>query len=268
MLEDTERLLTRNPNRRFTEDLLKVYLIRLLLALDYLHMEARLVHTDISSSNILMEIEDHSIIREFIKSEQERPSPRKEVEGHFIYASRRLSSAKVGPPVLSDFGSTVAGDVEHDEDVQPNVYRAPEVCLKAPWNYSIDIWNVGCLIWDLFEGKHMFHGQDPEKETYMTRAHLADMVALMGPPPLDLLKRGKRTAEFFDENGQWRADIPIPERTSLEESEEYLEGSNKEAFLRFMRKMIQWRPEDRWTARHLLGDEWLRLPSLCQSEKE
>lgn len=50
----------------------------------------------------------------------------------------------------------------------------------------------------------------------------------------------------------------MPKRTSLEESEERLEGSNKETFLDFVRKMIQWRPEDRQTARQLLeSDEWL-----------
>lgn len=106
----------------------------------------------------------------------------------------------------------------------------------------------------------------------MTRAHLADMIAMMGPPPPELLKKGKRTAEFFEEDGenfpirttlfanpagQWRGEIPVPDRTSLEESEEYLEGSNKEAFLRFVRKMVQWRPEDRQTAKQLLEDDWL-----------
>lgn len=106
----------------------------------------------------------------------------------------------------------------------------------------------------------------------MTRAHLADMIALMGPPPLELLKKGKRTSEFFDKDGehcltrttpfanpvgQWRGEIPVPDRTSLEECEENLEGSNKEAFLRFVRKMVQWRPEDRQTANQLLEDDWL-----------
>lgn len=132
-------------------------------------------------------------------------------------------------------------------------------------------------IWDLFEGKHMFRGKDPEKGIYMTRAHLASMMALMGPPPLELLKRGKRSAEFFAEDGkicltrtmlpaniagQWRAEIPIPDRTSLEDSEESLEGGNREAFLRFMRKMIQWRPEDRQTAKELLEDDWLNWRAL------
>lgn len=71
------------------------------------------------------------------------------MQGYTVYASRAFGSPSdksIGEPLLSDFGSAVSGDVEHEEDVQPNVYRAPEVCLKAPWSYSIDIWNVGCLV--------------------------------------------------------------------------------------------------------------------------
>ena len=62
---------------------------------------------------------------------------------------------------------------------------------------------------------------------------------------------------FANLAGQWRDVIPVPDPTSLEESEENLEGSNKEAFLRFVRKMLQWRPEDRQTASQLLEDDWL-----------
>ncbi|KAL8880423.1 MAG: hypothetical protein Q9198_002161 [Flavoplaca austrocitrina] len=259
MLESAQDLLRRNPSGRFTEDLLKVFLHYLLSALDYLYRDARLV-SDISGFNILLGINDKSIIQRFVEAEQEHPSARKDVQGYTFYASRAFDSPSgksIGEPLLSDFGSAVSGDVEHDEDVQPNVYRAPEVCLKAPWSYSIDIWNVGCMIWDLFEGKHLFYGRDRKERKYMTRAHLADMVALLGPPPVELLKAGKRSTEFFDKDNGWIADIPVPARTSLDELEENLEEHNKEAFLRFMQKMLQWRPEDRQTASQLLGDDWL-----------
>ena len=105
--------------------------------------------SNISAWNILLGIRDKSIIEAFIKAEQKWPSPRKEVQGYTVYATREFDSPSgrsIGPPLLSDFGSAVSGDIEHDEDVQPNVYRAPEVCLKASWSYSIDIWNVGCMV--------------------------------------------------------------------------------------------------------------------------
>lgn len=48
----------------------------------------------------------------------------------------------------------------------------------------------------------MFYGNDPDGKGYSTRAHLAEVVGILGPPPLNLLKRGKRSQEFFAEDGK------------------------------------------------------------------
>jgi serine/threonine-protein kinase SRPK3 len=74
--------------------------------------------------------------------------------------------------------------------------------IKAAWSYPVDIWNVGITVWDLFEGKHMFHGNDPDGKGYSTRAHLA-VVGMLGPPPLDLIQQGIRSSEFFDKEGAY-----------------------------------------------------------------
>ncbi|OBT98009.1 hypothetical protein VE01_04008 [Pseudogymnoascus verrucosus] len=88
--------------------------------------------------------------------------------------------------------------------------------------------------------------------------------AILGPPPLKLIKRGKRSAEWFDTDGNWlEPDESDPERlsllppSSLEAMEENLEGKDKELFLNFIRSMLQWEPEKRKTARELLSDPWL-----------
>lgn len=44
---------------------------------------------------------------------------------------------------------------------------------------------------------------------------------------------------------------------SLDDLEEYLEGENKKMFMQFMRKMLQWDPEERLSAGELLMDPWL-----------
>lgn len=62
--------------------------------------------------------------------------------------------------------------------------------------------------------------------------------------------------------GQWKADVGIPQITSLEQSETFLEGTNKVMFLNFMRGMLQWRPEERKTAKQLLEDPWLNDQEL------
>lgn len=93
-------------------------------------------------------IEDESVFTEFEQGEIRNPSPRKEdADGRIIYLSRELGMPKpMGAPILCDFGSAVLGNQRHTEDVQPDVYRAPEVILEVPWSYSIDVWNLGCVV--------------------------------------------------------------------------------------------------------------------------
>lgn len=231
---------------------------RLFLALDFLHTECQIIHTDIKADNIMFGIDDDSVFSTFEEQELLDPSPRKLVGGRVIYLSRELQMPKNwDAPVLCDFGSAVAGDKEHLEDIQPDIYRAPEVILEAPWSYQVDIWNTGCMIWDLFEGNHLFTGRDPEHQTYRSRAHLAEIIALLGQPPQALLHSGKSSYKFFTDKGDFRPDIPLPNSISLEEKESSLEGKSRERFLAMMRKMLLWEPLKRSSAKALADDEWL-----------
>lgn len=96
----------------------------------------------------MFENRDSSVLTAFEEAEIQEPSPRKEeVDGRIIYVSRELARPKEwGAPVLCDFGSAVLGHELHTEDDQPDFYRAPEVILGIPWSYSIDVWNVGCMV--------------------------------------------------------------------------------------------------------------------------
>ncbi|KAL4890117.1 protein kinase [Aspergillus ambiguus] len=186
------------------EDLLKPTLIHLLLALDFLHAEAKIVHTDIQENNIMLSVEDESILVDFEKAEMSNPSPRKIIGDRVIYSSRDLGIPKVhGRPILSDFGearfSSSLG--KQWEDVQPLIYRAPEVVLRMPWNEKIDIWNVGVLAWDLFEQRHLFYARHSERNISDSH-HLAGMIAIMGKPPKELLEHSEYAAKFFDSDDQ------------------------------------------------------------------
>ncbi|KAJ5247267.1 hypothetical protein N7468_002250 [Penicillium chermesinum] len=213
---------------------------------------------NIKADNLMFGIDDDSVFSDFEENELRDPSPGKELDGRTIYVSRELRMPKrLDAPVLCDFGSAVFGDEKHTEDVQPDIYRAPEVILEAPWTYSVDIWNVGCMIWDLFEGGSLFSGRDPEFQTYRSRAHLAEMISLLGPPPPSLLAQGDLTGKFFKE-GNFCAGIPVPEYTPLEARETTLEGEEKEKFLCLVRKMLQWEPGKRSSARELEEDDWVQ----------
>ncbi|KAJ9660250.1 hypothetical protein H2201_006996 [Coniosporium apollinis] len=112
------------------------------------------------------------------------------------------------------------------------------------------------LIWELFEGKPLVRPPSPNTDV-SSAVHLAKLIALLGPPPKELLKRGEASEQFFNENGEFTAGIVIP-ATTLEDEEGVLEGEEKAAFLRFIRKMLQWKPEDRKLPEELLEDPWLQ----------
>ncbi|KAL1846435.1 hypothetical protein Plec18170_009161 [Paecilomyces lecythidis] len=144
----------------------------------------------------------------------------------------------------------------------PNVYRAPEVVLKANWDYTVDIWNVALVAWDMLCTRTLFDGRNSDG-IFDDRVHLAELVALLGPPPEEFRKRMELSSVFWDESGSWKGLAPLPDIT-LERSVENIDGEDKEGFLRWFRLALQWDPKDRPTAQELLLDEWmmkgLKLP--------
>jgi len=54
----------------------------------------------------------------------------------------------------------------------------------------------------MFENKRLFDGYDPETGTYGNRFHLASIVGLLGPPPLEFLQRGEYSSVYFDDQGE------------------------------------------------------------------
>ncbi|CRK47576.1 hypothetical protein BN1723_007633 [Verticillium longisporum] len=128
---DSSDVVYWNPAGLFSEELLKAGLIKLFLALDYLHSECKIIYI-------------------------------------------------------------VRGNKKRNYNAQLNVYRSPK---------------------DLFKGIYLFQGNDPKEKRYLIRAYLAELVALLGPPPTDLLRRRKRSSEFFVEDRRY----PNPAADKLRE---------------------------------------------------
>ncbi|KAI9675959.1 MAG: hypothetical protein M1829_003197 [Trizodia sp. TS-e1964] len=228
---------TFNPPR-LSEDLVRGVVQQLLFALDFLHTEAQVIHTE----------------------EQTEPSARKVDGDKVVYQSqpfyRKGNLRRFALPILSDFGEARIGDPHHGI-VQPDIYRAPEVVLGMEWTSKVDIWNVGVLIWDLLEGYHLFDAQGLDG-TYSDTQHLAEMIGMLGPPPLQFLRRSSESQKYWNDEGKWKGLVDVPQN-SLEDSEKYLEGKKKKLFMQFIRKMLQWDPEKRQSARELLTDSWLDI---------
>ena len=213
----------------------------------------------------MMGLGDPTILDRVVQDEVMHPSPRKTADSHgrIIYQSRSdfgdaPTDAIIASAKITDIGLAEWGDERHNHSIQSNAFTAPEVILAAGWSYPADIWNLGVMLWDLFENFGLFDAIATGPSHYHPTQHLGLMISLMGPPPKELLERGSTSATYFDEEDQFRHPKLVHDGFSFESSITRIKGKDKELFVDFAKKMICWLPEERWTARQLLEHPWLK----------
>ncbi len=83
-----------------------------------------------------------------------------------------------------DFGSScfTTDDTTKCSYVQSRAYRAPEVILGLRWDGKIDIWSLGCVLFEIWTGNVLF-------ENDSVNELLCRIVAILGPFPCDFINR-------------------------------------------------------------------------------
>ncbi|KAK2791356.1 hypothetical protein FQN53_004537 [Emmonsiellopsis sp. PD_33] len=197
------------------------------------------------------------ILVAFENAEYTRPIPRKPLKDRHIYLTRRMLPS-TGLPFLCDFGEARFIDEAGTpgEDIMPDVYKAPEVMLQMKWDCKVDIWNIAMVVWHLVTGAPLFKGRSADGTFQDDRVHMAEISALIGPPPAAFLKRSPMCKALWEDDGTWRNVVPIPD-ISLEQLAADITGEDTEGFLRFFRRMLRWLPEERPTCQELVYDPWL-----------
>ncbi|KAI4379155.1 hypothetical protein MLD38_005489 [Melastoma candidum] len=95
---------------------------------------------------------------------------------------------------LCDFGNAMfSGKNEITPYLVSRFYRAPEIILGLPYDHPMDIWSVGCCLYELYTGKVIFPGHTNND---MLRLHME----LKGPFPKKMLRKGAFTEQHFDED--------------------------------------------------------------------
>ncbi|EFX00404.1 serine/threonine-protein kinase [Grosmannia clavigera kw1407] len=73
-------------------------------------------------------------------------------------------------------------------------YRAPEIILGMPYDHAIDMWSIGCTLYELYTGKILFAG---ESNNQMLRA----IMEIRGKISAKLYRRGDLWPMHFDDMG-------------------------------------------------------------------
>ncbi|KAK2614271.1 hypothetical protein N8I77_001117 [Diaporthe amygdali] len=75
-------------------------------------------------------------------------------------------------------------------------YRAPEIILGMPNDYAIDMWSIGCTLYELYTGKILFTG---DSNNQMLRA----IIEIRGKFSAKLYRRGQLWQMHFDDIGNF-----------------------------------------------------------------
>ena len=95
---------------------------------------------------------------------------------------------------LIDFGSACYHREQSYTYIQSRFYRAPEVIMAAPYTCAIDMWSLGCVLFELATGAPLFPGNN---ESDQVVRHFQTL----GPPPARLVLQSKKGQRYFAVDG-------------------------------------------------------------------
>lgn len=94
---------------------------------------------------------------------------------------------------VCDLGSaSPASENEITPYLVSRFYRAPEIILGIPYDYAIDVWSIGCTLFELYTGKILFTGRNNNQM-------LKSIMECRGKYPPKVLRRGSLAHLHFDD---------------------------------------------------------------------
>lgn len=165
---------------------------------------------------------------------------------------------------VADLGNACWVNKHFSDDIQTRQYRSPETIINAGYDTSADMWSLACMIFELVTGDYLF---DPKASEEYPRDedHLALFIELLGPMPMPLIQRGRRSATYFNRRGELR-HVKTLRHWGLEDvlmQKYHMDQVEARSLASFLLPMLRLAPDDRSTAQALLSHPWLQgLPVM------
>eukprot|EP00095_Tigriopus_kingsejongensis_P009174 snap_masked-scaffold145_size311916-processed-gene-1.4 protein:Tk09174 transcript:snap_masked-scaffold145_size311916-processed-gene-1.4-mRNA-1 annotation:"serine threonine-protein kinase" len=91
---------------------------------------------------------------------------------------------------IVDFGSSCQLGQRIYQYIQSRFYRSPEVLLGIPYDLSIDMWSLGCILVEMHTGEPLFSGANEVDQ-------MNKIVEVLGLPPKYILDKAPKAKKFF-----------------------------------------------------------------------
>ncbi|KAM9403757.1 dual specificity protein kinase CLK2-like [Salvelinus alpinus] len=191
-------------------------------AVNFLHIN-KLTHTDLKPENILFVNSDYTITYNAEKKRDER----------------KVKDTTVR---LVDFGSATFDHEHHSTIISTRHYRAPEVILELGWSHPCDVWSIGCILFEYYEGFTLY-------QTHDNQEHLAMMERVRGPLPSTMICKTRKQKYFhcrrLDWNDNSKAGRYVKDHIKPLWRYRLSEAKEHHQFFDLLEKMLEYEPSKR-----------------------
>lgn len=190
-------------------------------------------------------------------------------KSHIVYKDIDEEDPSTYRVKLADFGNACWTHEHFTNDIQTRQYRAPEVILGSSYSISVDMWSMGCMVFELLTGDLLF---EPKNGSSFNKNddHLAQMLELLGKMPKRLTLSGKYSKDYFDRKGELKYIRSLhywPLEEVLKDKYKW-DKDDAKAAASFILPMLDYFPERRATAADMLKSPWLKgVPPLLPNEE-
>jgi dual specificity tyrosine-phosphorylation-regulated kinase 2/3/4 len=159
---------------------------------------------------------------------------------NLLAGDKHMMVTKVG-----DFGTACLVSQQYFSYVQSRYYRAPEILYGLRYGPPIDMWSIGCVVYELIVGEPLYPAED--------ELELAKMIEIsIGPPPPDIYRLSLKWHQFP------RQGIFASARSDCRNMEPltFLTAPLPRLVSKFIRACLVWDPDARLTAEQALATDW------------
>ena len=158
-----------------------------------------------------------------------------------------FTNANYNQLTLIDFGSSCFSHEKIHTYIQSRFYRAPEIILGLGYTGSIDIWSLGCLVFEMYTGKVLLPGNSEIDQLFL-------IIELLGLPPDHMIEDSTKKFFVYEANGKVKKMVMKDGREIVPNSKRLECGDN--LVVDFVYKCLEWDPEKRVKPKAALSHPW------------
>jgi dual specificity tyrosine-phosphorylation-regulated kinase 2/3/4 len=160
---------------------------------------------------------------------------------------------KTGIKII-DFGSSTYEASQYYTYIQSRYYRAPEIMLGIRYTPAIDMWSLGCVLYELLVGLPLFIGEDEKDQ-------MNCIIEVKGLPPRSMIVMASRRDIFFDDDYKPRQTTNTRNKVRQVSSKRlerlmHPDGERTD-FVDFVDRCLEWKPEKRMTPMEAFEHKWI-----------